>query len=215
MGFARSGQYAPARLAAGVAACLLIAACDLLPSTSTPIKVPLKKPVAAASTKPAASSAPSTKGATPMAQRVATLGLLNKRNNLSEDITLKPGEARTIGPVIIRLAACERTAPWELPQETGAFVQVDIRERGAAEHARVFSGWLFRESPSLNVVEHPIYDVWVKDCAMRFPGEEGASGKAKDAKDAAPGGSPNRAAPAPTPTPEPTPAPAPPTTPAA
>jgi hypothetical protein len=36
----------------------------------------------------------------------------------------------------------------------------------------VFSGWLFKNSPSLNVVEHPVYDVWVKDCAMKFPGEE-------------------------------------------
>lgn len=114
-------------------------------------------------------------GATPMAQRVATLGLLNKRNNVSEDITLKPGESREIGPVIIRLSACERTAPWELPQETGAFVQVDIRERGAQAHTRVFSGWLFRESPSLNVVEHPVYDVWVKNCAMRWPGDADSS----------------------------------------
>jgi hypothetical protein len=24
------------------------------------------------------------------------------------------------------------------------------------------------------VVEHPVYDVWVKDCAMKFPGEEEA-----------------------------------------
>ena len=40
------------------------------------------------------------------------------------------------------------------------------------EFNRVFSGWLFKNSPSLNVVEHPIYDVWVKDCAMSFPGEE-------------------------------------------
>ena len=38
-----------------------------------------------------------------------------------------------------------------------------------AESAAVFSGWLFKNSPSLNVVEHPIYDVWVKDCAMSFP----------------------------------------------
>ncbi|MFW5633833.1 MAG: DUF2155 domain-containing protein [Erythrobacter sp.] len=109
--------------------------------------------------------------ATPMAERVATLGLLNKRNNLSEEIELSPGESREIGPVILTLAACERTPPWEMPQETGAFVQVDVLERGASDHTRVFSGWLFKQSPSLNVVEHPIYDVWVKDCAMRFPGE--------------------------------------------
>ena len=111
-------------------------------------------------------------GATPMAERVATIGLLNKRNNLSEELEMRPGESREVGPVIVRLSACERTAPWEMPQETGAFVQVDVRERGDSSHTRVFSGWLFKESPSLNVVEHPIYDVWVKDCSMSFPGDE-------------------------------------------
>lgn len=111
-------------------------------------------------------------GATPMAERVATIGLLNKRNNVSVDLEMRPGETREEGPVIITLAACERTAPWEMPQETGAFVQVDVLERGQDAHSRAFSGWLFKRSPSLNVVEHPIYDVWVKDCAMRFPGDE-------------------------------------------
>jgi len=111
-------------------------------------------------------------GATPLEERVATIGLLNKRNNLSQNFEMKPGEVREEGPVILTLAACERTAPWEMPQETGAFVQLDVLERGQSEHTRVFSGWLFKESPSLNVVEHPIYDVWVKDCAMSFPGEE-------------------------------------------
>jgi hypothetical protein len=146
-------------------------------------------------------------GATPLAERVAVLGLLNKRNNVTEEIRLKPGEAREIGPVIIRLSSCERTAPWEMPQETGAFVQVDIRERGQAQHARVFSGWLFKESPSLNVVEHPIYDVWVKDCTMRFPGEEGSAAPAKD--DAGKPASRPAASPTPSPAPSATPAPAP------
>lgn len=116
---------------------------------------------------------------TPMEDRVATLGLLNKRNNLSQDLELKPGEARRIGDVIVRLAACERTPPWEIPRETGAFVQVFVRQVGdEGVWDKVFSGWLFKNSPSLNVVEHPIYDVWVKDCAMTFPGEEGGSASA-------------------------------------
>ena len=110
-----------------------------------------------------------------MEERVATIGLLNKRNNLSQDIELKPGEEQTIGDVVLSLSACERTAPWEMPQETGAFVQVSVKERGADGFTRIFSGWLFKESPSVNVVEHPIYDVWVKDCAMRFPGDEASS----------------------------------------
>lgn len=115
---------------------------------------------------------------TPMAERVATIGLLNKRNNVSRDFEMSPGEAVRAGDVVIRLEACEKTAPWELPQEEGAFVQVFVRERRGAETERswnkVFSGWLFRNSPSLNVVEHPVYDVWVKECAMSFPGEEDA-----------------------------------------
>jgi len=122
---------------------------------------------------------------TPMAERVATLGFLNKRNGLTRDLELRPGQSVRIGRAIVRLRACERTAPWELTPEQGAFVQLLVNERppnrsGADQWKRVFSGWLFRESPSLNVVEHPIYDVWVKSCAMSFPGEEDAPGDAPD-----------------------------------
>ena len=110
---------------------------------------------------------------TPREDRVATLGILNKRNNISEDIELSPGESRRVGDVIVRLATCEKTAPWEMRQETGAFVQVFVNARNQDQWPRIFSGWLFKNSPSVNVVEHPIYDVWVKDCAMDFPNEEG------------------------------------------
>ena len=145
------------------------------------------------------------KGVTAMADRVATLGLLNKRNNLTRDLKLKPGEAVRVDNVIVKLAACERTAPWEDPPETGAFVQVFVEERATVREKlgwhKVFSGWLFRNAPSLNVVEHPVYDVWVKDCAMRFPGEEASPAKAASSSKAAkPAGKP-RASPSPSPTP--------------
>ncbi len=107
-------------------------------------------------------------GATPMGQRVAVLGLLNKRNGVSRDVTLKPGEATRLGQVVIRLKACEQTAPWEQEHFTGGFVQVEV-EQADKKWRRVFSGWLFKERPALNVVQHPIYDVWVKSCAMTFP----------------------------------------------
>ena len=114
--------------------------------------------------------------ATPMAQRIATIALLNKRNGETRDLEMKPGESRRIGNAIVRLSACERTAPWEQVPETGAFVQLLVQERATRSSEpvwkRVFSGWVFKESPSLNVVEHPIYDVWVKKCAMEYPGED-------------------------------------------
>ena len=105
---------------------------------------------------------------TPMADRVAVIGLLNKRNGEERDLTLKPGQAVRSGDVVVRLRACETSAPWEAEPLTGAFVQVDVQDRDTRWH-RIFSGWLYKESPSLNVVEHPIYDVWPKSCAMTHP----------------------------------------------
>ncbi len=114
---------------------------------------------------------------TPMAERTAILGLLNKRNGVARDIELKPGQYIRMGKVEVRLRACERTAPWETYTDQGAFVQLVLFERppGTNEAQRwrqVFSGWLFKENPAANVVQHPIYDVWVKECKMSFPGEE-------------------------------------------
>jgi hypothetical protein len=105
--------------------------------------------------------------ATPMKDRVAVLGILNKRNGEAREFKMKPGQAVRIGDVIVRLKACDRTAPWEADQLTGAFVQVDVLELDKQWH-RVHSGWLFAERPALNVVQHPIYDVWPKSCAMTF-----------------------------------------------
>lgn len=177
-----------------------LAACAEAPPPPKPVETEVPEEFRSPAAAPPAAPSGASIG-TPMKDRVATLGLLNKRNNISQELTLKPGETRRYGDVIIALKACERTAPWEMPEETGAFVQVFVQpSRGGGGFAKVFSGWLFRESPSLNVVEHPIYDVWVKDCAMRFPGEEGP----------APGATPTsaptrRPAPAPSPTPSPTP----------
>ena len=162
----------------------------------------------------AGSSAVESEYGTPVKDRVATIGLLNKRNNLTQDLQLKPGEARRVGNIIVKLATCERTLPWETPPETGAFVQVFVEERATTSQPlawrSVFSGWLFKNSPSLNVVEHPVYDVWVKDCAMKFPGEEedpaaaaSASSAAKPAGSASP--APKAATPSPSPTVTPTP----------
>lgn len=112
-------------------------------------------------------------GVTPMAERVAVLGVLNKRNGIVRDVALRPGQSARWKDMIVRLRACERTAPWEAEQLTGAFIQVDVQNPGK-RWGRVFSGWVYRESPSLNVVEHPVYDVWVKNCEMTFPAGEPA-----------------------------------------
>ncbi len=143
-----------------IAGALALSACNR--GDKTQHQDPAQKAGAAAQAKVA------DQGLTPMDQRVAVIGLLNKRNGIVRDLALRPGQAARAKDVIVRLRACETTAPWEEEKLTGAFVQVDVRQPDERWN-RVFSGWLYKESPSLNVVEHPVYDVWVKSCAMNFP----------------------------------------------
>jgi hypothetical protein len=155
--------------------------------------------VPAAVAAPIASGVVESQYGTPVKDRVATIGLLNKRNNIETDLTMKPGEAKRLGNVVVRLETCERTLPWEQPPEIGAFVQVYVEERATTRDPlawrKVFSGWLFKNSPSLNVVEHPVYDVWIKACAMKFPGEEESPAASASASSAAkPAGKPSPAA---------------------
>ena len=179
------------------AACLLAAAALASCAKEPPAPRPVETEVPEALRAPTLVRPVEDAEGTPMKDRVAVIGVLNKRNNLSRNFTLKPGETRRWGDVIVRLSACERTAPWEFPQQTGAFAQVFVNSPGAGEGwAKVFSGWLFLESPSLNVVEHPIYDVWVKDCRMSFaegtPAPEASPSRAPNAR--------GTASPAPSPT---------------
>ena len=148
-----------ARFAAPFVAALALAACGKgAQEQNAAAPAPAKAPVTAAGQG----------GVTPMAQRVAVLGILNKRNGIVQNVTLRPGQSVRWKDVIVRLRACETTAPWEDEKLTGAFVQVDV-QRPDKKWGRVFSGWLYKESPSLNVVENPVYDVWPKSCAMTYP----------------------------------------------
>ena len=63
-----------------------------------------------------------------MAQRVAVLGILNKRNGIAQTVALHPGQSVRWKDMIVRLRACETTAPWEEEKLTGAFVQVDVQQ---------------------------------------------------------------------------------------
>ena len=170
-----------AGLLCGAGATLALAACNPLATE------PAEKPVKTAKEKAAASAAniPAAVGeqlGTPMAERVAVVSLLNKRNGQTRDFEIKPGESVRFGKVALLVRACERTAPWETYADQGAFVRVAVQERplGTNDSERwrwVFSGWLFKENPAANIMQHPVYDVWVKACKMSFPGEEPTAGE--------------------------------------
>jgi hypothetical protein len=66
------------------------------------------------------------------------------------------------GTLEITALRCTKTPP-EDPPESSAFLV--IREIKAGQSpVELFRGWMMASSPALSALEHPVYDVWVKDC---------------------------------------------------
>lgn len=71
-------------------------------------------------------------------------------------------ETMQFGSLVVRPRVCYSRPPEEEPKTT-TFVEVE--EIGLnREKRRIFTGWMFAESPGLNAVEHPVYDVWLTAC---------------------------------------------------
>jgi hypothetical protein len=64
---------------------------------------------------------------------------------------------------------CYSTPPSE-PPETTAFIEV-VDHRPDQPQREVFSGWMLASSPSLNGLQHPLYDLWVISCKTNQPGQ--------------------------------------------
>jgi|TARA_B100000315_G_C14517753_1_gene559997 hypothetical protein len=69
------------------------------------------------------------------------------------------------GTLRITVRTCSKRPPEEFP-ETTAFLEI-LDEKRDETVSQVFSGWMFASSPALSALEHPVYDIWVKDCVLR------------------------------------------------
>ncbi len=118
-----------------------------------------------------------------------TLRALNKVTAKYTDVVIDIGETAGYGALELTPRYCDKRPPEDFP-ETSAFVEIvdksarrksdykhpvaaAVEKPAAAEAApeerklpegMIFSGWMFKSSPALNGVEHPVYDVWVIDC---------------------------------------------------
>ena len=65
-------------------------------------------------------------------------------------------------------------------QKVTSFVEVDEITLDR-KIRRIFTGWMFADSPGLNAVEHPVYDVWLTECKAKsdVPPPDDAKAKAQ------------------------------------
>jgi hypothetical protein len=97
-----------------------------------------------------------------IANPIAVFNGLDKITGVTTIFEIAIGEQKRFGGLIVKPDVCYSRPVTEEPKTT-SFVEVDEIEAGD-KLKRLFSGWMFAESPGLNAVEHPIYDVWLTGC---------------------------------------------------
>ena len=74
-------------------------------------------------------------------------------------------ETVQFGALQVTPRVCYSRPATEEPK-TDSFVEVDEITLDR-KIRRIFTGYMLAESPGLNAVEHPVYDVWLKSCKQK------------------------------------------------
>jgi hypothetical protein len=93
---------------------------------------------------------------------IALFSGLDKITGVTTNFEVPVGEEKTFGFFNVKPFVCFTRPVTEEPK-TASFVQVEVQD-GAGKREKLFSGWMFAESPGLNAIEHPIFDVWLTGC---------------------------------------------------
>jgi hypothetical protein len=110
--------------------------------------------------------------------QVAILQGLDKVTARISTVRAPLDQPTQFGTLEVVARACRETPPTE-PPESAAFLE--IRELPPASEVDgtptdLFSGWMFASSPAISALEHPVYDLWVIDCAEPIAPSEGIQG---------------------------------------
>ena len=117
-------------------------------------------------------------------RRSVIMGGLDKITARTVKIIAPVGVTVRFKKLLITPRTCYVRPPEETP-ETSVFVEVTEPTPQGEGLQRLFAGWMFASSPSLNALEHPVYDVWVVGCHVDDPNNPGAPSSAvSDAEEA-------------------------------
>jgi hypothetical protein len=98
---------------------------------------------------------------------IAVFAALDKVTGRISHLEIPLNQTVQFGALKVTPRVCDTRPPTE-PPHTSSFVEVDeIKLNGDVE--RIFTGWMFAESPGLHAVEHPVFDVWLTSCKTNEP----------------------------------------------
>ena len=91
------------------------------------------------------------------------LKALDKITAKTTAIRLGVGEKKLFGPLEIKALKCQLSENSDTI-DTVAYLQVKDLSSRDNNQVFLFNGWTFASSPTLQSIDHPIYDLWITSC---------------------------------------------------
>ena len=89
--------------------------------------------------------------------------ILDKITAQIKTIEINVNDTYEYSTLKIEIYACYKRPPEEIPED---FVLIRIFDILNNNYEKIFQGWMISSSPSASPFEHPIYDVWLKECKI-------------------------------------------------
>ena len=88
---------------------------------------------------------------------------LDKITAKTSSIRLAVGDKKFFGPLEIKALKCQRSENIEFIDDV-AYIQVKDLSAKDNNQVFLFNGWTFASSPTLQSIDHPVYDLWITGC---------------------------------------------------
>ena len=88
---------------------------------------------------------------------------LDKITAKTSSIKLTVGETKFFGSLEIKAYKCQLSEDGDT-SDTVAYIQVKDLSAKDNNQVFLFNGWTFASSPTLQSIDHPIYDLWITSC---------------------------------------------------
>ena len=89
--------------------------------------------------------------------------ILDKLSSKNKLLQLKIGEDYVFKNLNLKVLKCKNSEFDDNPEITSYLQVRDLNNKDNNE-VFVFNGWTFSSSPSIQVFDHPVYDLWILRC---------------------------------------------------
>ena len=95
--------------------------------------------------------------------KTVNVKILDKLSSKNKLIKINVGENYVFKNLSLKVLKCKNSKFDDNPEITSYLQVKDLNNKNNNE-VFIFNGWTFSSSPSIQVFDHPIYDLWIQKC---------------------------------------------------